>query len=135
VVRRQPGGTVQLAEVYDIEPGGRRVWGEVGAWDPATARLVVGTRDRWQRRGNLWGKKLRTTTLPEGDFVQVDGGRLDNWRGIVPDIYNSMARALNFTYSLKLSSDGKWGGQDMVRATLAKVNLPPSGHRGVERTH
>jgi hypothetical protein len=35
-----------LLEVYDVEEGGRRVVGEVGAWHPATKQLTIPIRDR-----------------------------------------------------------------------------------------
>ena len=35
--------------------------------------------------------------------------------GIVPDLYNFLAEHLNFTYTLQLSSDGKWGTTEKVR--------------------
>ena len=30
----------------------------------------------------------------------------------MPDIFESLAKSLNFTFSLQLSSDGKWGAQE-----------------------
>ena len=34
------------------------------------------------------------------------------WQGMVPDIFNSLAIKLNFTYTLQLPRDGKWGRRD-----------------------
>ena len=64
------------------------------------------------RRGNLWGQNFRTVMMPFGDFIKVDGGRLESWHGLVPDIFNSLAAALNFTYTLALSPDGKFGSMN-----------------------
>ena len=45
-----------------------------------------------------------------------------NWAGLVPDIFESMADSLNFTFSLRRPDDNKCGGQDMSR---------PSGWNGM----
>ena len=33
------------------------------------------------------------------------------WNGIIPDIVESLAELLNFTYTLHLARDGKWGAK------------------------
>ena len=35
-------------------------------------------------------------------------------RGLVPDIFNSLAEKMNFTYGLQPSRDGMWGNIDEV---------------------
>ena len=35
-------------------------------------------------------------------------------RGMLPDIYNSLAERMNFTYTLQRSRDGNWGSVDRV---------------------
>jgi len=35
-----------------------------------------------------------------------------NWAGVVPDIFESLASSLNFTFSLDLPRDGRWGSED-----------------------
>ena len=35
-----------------------------------------------------------------------------NWAGLVPDIFESLAASLNFTFSLDLPRDGRWGAED-----------------------
>ena len=40
------------------------------------------------------------------------------WIGIVPEVFNSLADKLNFTYSLQFSRDGKYGGEDKVHKCL-----------------
>jgi len=37
---------------------------------------------------------------------------METWVGLVPDIFNSMARHLNFTFTLALSRDGAWGSKN-----------------------
>ena len=103
-----------LMEVYDLEEGGRRVWGEVGVWSPASGQLKVPTMDLWARRGDLAGKTFRAAILPYGDFLRINDQVLESWHGMVPDIYRALARRMNFTYSLDLSRDGKWGGRNRV---------------------
>ena len=34
------------------------------------------------------------------------------WFGMVPDIFNSLAKQLNFTYSIAMSRDRNWGSLD-----------------------
>ena len=74
--------------------------------------------------------------MPFGDFIKVEGGRLESWHGLVPDIFNSLAAALNFTYTLALSPDGKFGSMNKVskKGVLKfSVSCFISGNPGVER--
>ena len=104
----------RLVEVYDLEEGGRRVWGKVGVWSPTTGQLNVPTMNMWARRGDLAGKTFRAAILPYGDFLRINDQVLESWHGMVPDIYRALARRINFTYSLALSRDGQWGERDRV---------------------
>ena len=113
-VLRRVGEVYGLMEVYDLEEGGRRVWGEVGVLGPATGQLKVPKMDLWARRGNLAGRTFRAAILPYGDFLRIDDKVLESWHGMVPDIYRALARRMNFTYTLALSRDGKWGGMNRV---------------------
>ena len=36
-----------------------------------------------------------------------------NWAGLVPQIFETLAETLNFTFNLELARDGNWGSQDM----------------------
>ena len=38
--------------------------------------------------------------------------RNDDWSGIVPDIVNVLSQYLNFTYSIAISRDGRFGKYD-----------------------
>ena len=66
---------------------------------------------------------LRSTFHPEEGFAdlvslkerQISGRNINkkyNWAGIVPDIFESMADSLNFTFSLELPRDGRMGSED-----------------------
>ena len=43
-------------------------------------------------------------------------------RGMVPDIYNSLAEKINFTYTLRKSRDGSWGSVDQVSGRFGNFN-------------
>ena len=113
-VLRRVDGIYRLVEVYDLEEGGRRIWREVGIWSPLTVQLNISITDMWARRGDLAGKTFRVAMLPYGDFLRINDQVLESWHGMVPDIYRALARRINFTYTLALSRDGKWGERDRV---------------------
>ena len=56
------------------------------------------------------------------DMNQADANQAHNEvfprAGVVPDIFNSLAEQLNFTYTLQFSRDGGWGSIDEVRFGL-----------------
>ena len=77
---------------------------------------------RWERRADLRGVTLRVVTLPwcdfvclEEDLIQGSAYREQPWRGMVVDIWLHLAAALNFTFTLSLSSDEKWGSRNQVK--------------------
>ena len=119
---RRTESKFDLVEVYDITAGGRRMWTTVGTLDPSTLEVSVRRPDLWHRRTDLGGLGLRTVVLPWCDFLCLEEGGLEDWYGLVPDIWNSLARSLNFTYTLARSSDGKWGGHDKV-TTVIMINF------------
>jgi hypothetical protein len=116
-VLRRMGGVYGLREVYDLEEGGRRVWGEVGVWSRATGQLKVPTLDMWARRWDLSGRTFRVAILPYGHFLRIKEPELLSWHGMVPDIYKALAKRMNFTFTLALSRDGQWGERDRVGHT------------------
>jgi hypothetical protein len=67
---------------------------------------------------------LRSTFHPEEGFAdlvslkerQISSRNMNkkyNWAGLVPDIFESMADSLNFTFSLELPRDGRMGSEDI----------------------
>ena len=111
---RRSGPTLDLVEVYDVTPGGRRVWNTWGFLHATTLEVEVPHPEMWDRRSDLWGLDLRTVVLPFGDYLRLEDDVLESWFGLVPHIWDSLASRLNFTYTLTRSSDGKWGAQDKV---------------------
>ena len=108
-------------EVYDV--GGERVEGLVATWWPENLTSSMVEAERWERRANLMGTTLRAVTLPWCDFVCLEGDlmkgsasdyRKQPWRGMVVDIWLHLAATLNFTFTIGQSSDGKWGGRNLV---------------------
>ena len=66
---------------------------------------------------------LRVVFLPYAGFTQIKPhskkkpsrrniNKIFNWEGMVPDIFETLASDLNFSYSLALSRDGNWGSKD-----------------------
>ena len=68
---------------------------------------------------DLKGAKIRTVFMPDPAFLQIkkqncrniDGRNMNQvcWQGLVPDIYQSLAKTLNFTFSLYKPKDRKFG--------------------------
>ena len=57
---------------------------------------------------------FRAVFLPWATFIWLsekgkESYEPDEWFGLIPDIFNSLARHLNFTYSIATSRDGNWG--------------------------
>ena len=51
----------------------------------------------------------------EGDLMEGSAAFKDQpWRGMVVDIWLQLAATLNFTFTLALSSDRKWGARNQV---------------------
>ena len=66
------------------------------------------------------GISFRTVYLEEVGYLDVkEGATVDSrniagvpWVGFVPDLFQSLARSMNFTFKLAQSRDGKWGAVD-----------------------
>ena len=112
-LRRLSASLFEFLEVYDVEAG-KRVTGQLGTWDSSVGQLSLGSQDIWPRRSDLAGRTFRTVILPFGRFLQVEDDKPETWHGMVPDIFNTLAMRMNFTYTVKFSSDMKWGGKDKV---------------------
>ena len=55
----------------------------------------------------------------EGDLMEGSAGYKEQpWRGMVVDIWLQLAATLNFTFTLGLSSDRKWGARNQVDLIL-----------------
>ena len=110
----------EVTELY--EAGGERVRGLVATWFPENLTINLVEGQRLERRADLRGTTLRAITLPWCDFVClgedfVEGSSKNQqlaWHGMVKDIWLHLAAALNFTFTLGLSSDRKWGAKNQV---------------------
>ena len=111
---------IQISEFYQIN--GDAFFHSVGSWT-RNGGLDWTLQDRLERRLDLNGITLRALFIPENGFLtisvndtkQVMDARNINktpWVGLIPDIFNSLARRLNFTYILSNPRDGKWGAVD-----------------------
>ena len=55
----------------------------------------------------------------EGDLMEGSTQYRDQpWRGMAVDIWLQLAAALNFTFTLGLSSDRKWGAKNQVNLSM-----------------
>ena len=52
-------------------------------------------------------------SLKERQISSRNMNKKYNWAGLVPDIFESMADSLNFTFSLELPRDGRMGSEDI----------------------
>ena len=88
-----------------------------------TAGLVWKQKEKWIRRRDLHGLKLKIILIQDPGYLNIDEGNsklsIRNinkipWHGIIPDIFESIAKHHNFTYDLRPPRDGKWGTYDTV---------------------
>ena len=72
----------------------------------------------WKRRDDLKGLELRGLMLDDPGYLEIDPSitsfsdrNIDKvpWTGIFAEIFESLAKSLNFTFTLKSSRDGEWG--------------------------
>ena len=108
---------LEIKEIYSVEENFFQT--SVGSWDKIGG-LVWSKLGKWGRRRDLEGVTLRTVFLEETgylvleDGVDLDRRNLENvpWVGFIPDIFQSLATSLNFTFKLAKSRDEKWGAVD-----------------------
>ena len=124
----------EVMELY--EAGGERVRGLVATWFPENLTINMVEGQRLERRADLRGTTLRAITLPWCDFVCLDEDFVEGsskneqlaWRGMVKDIWLHLAAALNFTFTLGLSSDRKWGAKNQVNKRLNHGSVKTDSH-------
>ena len=111
----------EVWEIYNVD--GVRMEGLVATWWPSNLTSSMVEAEMWERRANLMGTTLRAVTLPWCDFVCLEEDLIQGspsayreqpWRGMVVDIWLHLAATLNFTFTLSLSSDEKWGSRNQV---------------------
>jgi ABC-type amino acid transport substrate-binding protein len=99
-----------LFELYAIK-GGPSIDRQIGLWSPHQG-LVMPTPNIWDRRANLLGTKLKSTTMPFSlltIFHYDSNGAVANITGLLPDLFYSLGETLNYTAYTEMPTDGKWG--------------------------
>ena len=128
------GTHVNLFEIYKIsERQGPIVYNTIGFWSNIDG-LQLTITSKWYRRGNLkvniFCFVLKTKTFPsllfQGHHFKVqtlvetpytisldlnDQTAKYEVTGSFPDLLNSLANTMNFTYTIGPPPDNKWGGQ------------------------
>ena len=128
------GTHVNLFEIYKIsERQGPIVYNIIGVWSN-TDGLQLTTTTKWYRRGNLkvnifcfilktetfpsllfQGHHFKVQTLVETPYtISLDlNDQTEKYEvtGSFPDLLNSLANTMNFTYTIGPPPDNKWGGQ------------------------
>ena len=87
----------------------------IGEWTNSSG-LVVHDPKMWSRRADLRGAEVRATTinypLMATNFSYDHHGNLIGGKGFLFDILHLLEGDLNFTSSLSLAVDGKFGGKN-----------------------
>ena len=130
------GTHVNLFEIYKIsERQGPIVYNTIGVWSNIDG-LQLTTTSKWYRRGNLkvnlkvnmfcfenrnflsllfQGHHFKVQTLVETPYtISLDlNDQTEKYEvtGSFPDLLNSLANTMNFTYTIGPPPDMKWGGQ------------------------
>ena len=128
------GTHVNLFEIYKIsERQGPIVYNTIGVWSNIDG-LQLTTTSKWYRRGNLkvniflfcfenrnfpsllfQSHHFKVQTLVETPYtISLDlNDQTENYEvtGSFPDLLNSLANTMNFTYTIGPPPDNKWGGQ------------------------
>ena len=113
---------LEIAEVYNIE-----IDNEIKLIENTFARYSFGQgfdisiSDKWIRRSDLYGLTFKAIYGPEPGYTELNRNLKEcsprninkiDWSGMIPDIFESLALSLNFTYKLLRSRDRNWGSFD-----------------------
>ena len=134
VLAIENGTHVDLFEIYKInERQGPIEYNTIGAWSKIYGLELTNT-SKWYRRGNLkvsitsfnMKTKIFTLILLQGHHFKVQtlvetpytislnlNAQTEKYEvtGSFPDLLNSLANTMNFTYTIGPPPDKKWGGQ------------------------
>ena len=95
---------------------------KVGSWDDESGIVLSGVEDTdsgaWE--GALTNRTLVVTTILNQPYMMIKESATvlqDNnqFEGFVPDMVEILGKMLNFNFTLKIVSDGKYGGFDGAR--------------------
>ena len=120
LVNFKKSDVVKVTEMYHIN--GIFFSNFVGAWTN-NAGLRMSDQDKLERRSDLGGTVLRAIFLEETGYTRIaekssklllhkKNAKKVSWVGLVPDIFNSLAATMNFSYKLSQPRDGNWGAID-----------------------
>ena len=119
-VNSRQNDLLEVTEIYNIK--GVLFLNNIGSLSD-TSSLKTDTKNTLKRRSNLGGIVLRAVFLEEtgytvlaeenkNGFISERNIEKIPWVGLVPDIFNSLAQKLNFSYQLTQPRDGNWGAAD-----------------------
>lgn len=117
---------VELYEFYKVSMSTPIQYNYLGTWSSKDG-LKMTTVPKWYRRKDLKGHHFQVTTLAETPFTS----RLEYnkntgiWEieGSFPDLLNTLATTMNFTYTLEPPPDNAWGGRQPDGSWNGMMNL------------
>lgn len=117
---------VELYEFYKISIETPIQYNDIGTWSPKDG-LKLTSMPKWYRRKNLKGHHFKVTTLAETPFTSrlEYNQNTDIWEieGSFPDLLDTLAVTMNFTYTLEPPPDNAWGGRQPDGSWNGMMNL------------
>lgn len=121
----EQNGVTTLTDVYSVDKDQEPIRISYGTYSKSSG-LVLKNVDKWKRRTNLQGITLRTIVLEQAGYLEKkEKGSECSWRnvnkvpwgGIFPEIFESIAESLNFSFAITSSRDGNWGSYEAATDT------------------
>ena len=114
----EKNGRVYCKEVYSLDGIDGLIENVYGYYSEG-AGIVWMEKDRWVRRSDLRGLLLKAIVLQDPGYVKIDKNLSQQhsfrnrnqvgWSGIIPDVFESLAESLNFSFALIPPKDGTFG--------------------------
>ena len=113
----EKNGTIYFKEVYSINGIDGLIENVYGYYNKDVGIMQV-EKDKLVRRSDLRGVLLKAIVLQDPGYVKIDKNlskysfRNKNkvgWSGIIPDVFESLAESLNFSFALIPPKDGTFG--------------------------
>ena len=120
----QDGQTI-LQDVYSVNVNEGFVDMAYGFYNDSSG-LSLKFTNKWKRRRDLQGITLKAIALEQLGFLETNNQITEHnkrninrlpWVGVFPDIFESLAESLNFSFALVSSRDGNWGSYDQETDT------------------
>ena len=121
-ILEEAGSHIDIKEFFSLKTYGKIYENKYGVYDYSSG-LVMPEKLKWRRRNNLLGTELKGIVLKSTGVLALDKSMTSfstrninqvPHSGIFPDILESMAESLNFTFALKPSRDKKWGARNQI---------------------